>query len=283
MNVPHAPAPRILVLGATGLVGARLVARLVADGFPVRGLVRHPDRARGPSGLELVGGDARDPAVLARALRDCEAVCCCLPWQLEAEVVAALVAACTGTRTHVVYLSGLTITPANAGSPMVDQKLRAEALLAGSGLPCTVFKPSWFLEALPRFVSGGRATVFGPPALPYRLVALDDYAALVSSALLAPPATPRTVVVEGPEAVPLAVALQAYCDRAHPGLQARVLPLWVGRALAWLSRDRGLEDFVALMAYFARVTQVAPGAPVVTATGLSRWLAGLQAPGPRWT
>jgi uncharacterized protein YbjT (DUF2867 family) len=269
-------SPRVLVLGATGLVGARLVARLAADGFAVRGLVRHPDRATQlPPGVELLGGEVRDAGTLARALQGCDAVCCCLPWELEAEVVASLVTACAGRRIHLVYLSGLTITPANAGGAMAETKLRAEALLVASGLDCTIFKPSWFLDALPRFVRGGRATLFGRQALPYRLVALDDFAALVSAALRNGGRGARTVVVEGAEAVPLPAALQAYCDAVHPGLQARALPLWVGRALAWLSRDAELRAFVELMAYFEGVREVSPERPTVTGTGLSGWLASL--------
>jgi uncharacterized protein YbjT (DUF2867 family) len=272
MNPTLPASPRILVLGATGLVGARLAARLTSDGFAVRGLVRDPARAKLPSAVELLAGDARDPSTLAKALAGCAAVCCCLPWELEVEVVQALVRTCAGKGTHLVYLSGLTITPANAGSPMVDAKLRAEALLAASGLPCTIFKPSWFLDALPRFVRAGRATLFGRPALPYRLVALDDYTALVSAALRAGPAGVRTVVVEGPEAVTLPDALQAYCDAAHPGLKAQVLPVWLGRAMGWLARDRELAGAVDLMAYFAAVRRVSPEKPVLTSTTLAAWL-----------
>lgn len=38
---------RVLVIGATGYVGARLVPRLLADGHAVRCLVRDPARLAG--------------------------------------------------------------------------------------------------------------------------------------------------------------------------------------------------------------------------------------------
>lgn len=52
-----------LVTGATGLVGRRLVRRLVADGWSVRAVTRSPASARLPAGVEAVGWDGvRVPA-----------------------------------------------------------------------------------------------------------------------------------------------------------------------------------------------------------------------------
>ena len=63
------PAPRVVVVtGATGLVGRRLVATLRADGTSVRALTRSPQRARLP-GVELRAWDGRsaDPTLLRGA------------------------------------------------------------------------------------------------------------------------------------------------------------------------------------------------------------------------
>lgn len=58
----------ILVTGATGNVGRRLVERLAAEGRPVRALTREPRKARFPAGVEVVGGDLTDPASVETAL-----------------------------------------------------------------------------------------------------------------------------------------------------------------------------------------------------------------------
>lgn len=65
-----ATAERILLTGATGYVGGRLLPLLVADGWLVRCLARQAERlvARVPAGVELVSGDVLDPASLARAM-----------------------------------------------------------------------------------------------------------------------------------------------------------------------------------------------------------------------
>lgn len=64
---------RILVTGATGYVGGRLIPRLLDQGHTVRVLVRDRIRALGQSwgdDVDIVEGDLLDPASLAPALRD---------------------------------------------------------------------------------------------------------------------------------------------------------------------------------------------------------------------
>jgi uncharacterized protein YbjT (DUF2867 family) len=63
----------ILVTGATGYVGGRLVPRLLEAGYRVRVLVRDPTRLQGRSWrnrVEIASGDALVPETLATALKD---------------------------------------------------------------------------------------------------------------------------------------------------------------------------------------------------------------------
>ena len=66
---PH-PSTPVLLTGATGYVGGRLLRVLLAAGARVRCLTRHPEhlQARAPSGVEVVRGDVLDPASLPAAL-----------------------------------------------------------------------------------------------------------------------------------------------------------------------------------------------------------------------
>ena len=60
----------VLVVGATGFVGRKLVQELANGGVPVRALVRDPERARRllPAGVRLVPGELLAPATLRPAL-----------------------------------------------------------------------------------------------------------------------------------------------------------------------------------------------------------------------
>ena len=63
-------AGRVLLTGASGYVGGRLLAELERRGVPLRCFVRRPDTLRGraaPS-TEVAAGDALDSASVARAL-----------------------------------------------------------------------------------------------------------------------------------------------------------------------------------------------------------------------
>src|SRR5437764_7172632 len=61
----------VLVTGATGYVGGRLVPRLLSAGYRVRVLVRDPRRLQGRTWLaqvDVAQGDVLDPAALPAAL-----------------------------------------------------------------------------------------------------------------------------------------------------------------------------------------------------------------------
>ncbi|MGH2683593.1 MAG: NAD-dependent epimerase/dehydratase family protein [Actinomycetota bacterium] len=66
---------RAFVTGATGFIGGHFVRRLRARGDDVVALVRSPDRAETlrDAGVELVEGDASDPAAVRRAADGCDA------------------------------------------------------------------------------------------------------------------------------------------------------------------------------------------------------------------
>ena len=66
---------RVLVTGATGYIGGRLVPRLREHDYHVRCFARAPERLRGrfDEGVEIVEGDIADQASLARALAGCDA------------------------------------------------------------------------------------------------------------------------------------------------------------------------------------------------------------------
>jgi len=62
---------KVLVTGATGYIGGRLIRELLAHDYKVRVLVRDPKRITDypwQKNVEVVVGDATDPAALAQAL-----------------------------------------------------------------------------------------------------------------------------------------------------------------------------------------------------------------------
>jgi uncharacterized protein YbjT (DUF2867 family) len=64
---------RVLVTGATGFIGSRLIPALIAQGLTVRALTRNPDRYSAPPGTEVARGDVLDRDSLSAALHEVDA------------------------------------------------------------------------------------------------------------------------------------------------------------------------------------------------------------------
>src|SRR6266851_3065089 len=71
------PSRRILLTGASGYVGGRLLRRLEASNRPLRCLTRRPDvlRTRVGRHTEVVEGDVLDPASLRPAFEGVHTAC----------------------------------------------------------------------------------------------------------------------------------------------------------------------------------------------------------------
>ena len=107
---------KILVLGATGLLGKPVVRQLVADGFQVRVLARDVEKARPmfAETVEVVPGDVIDLASLENAMTGCDAVHISVGGevdQLSAENVVALAPRLGIER--ITYISGATVAEQN--------------------------------------------------------------------------------------------------------------------------------------------------------------------------
>lgn len=170
MNAVHAAhsdlaRPKILVLGATGGTGRLIVKEALARGFEVRELVRSPAKASGLEGAEVFIGDARDEAVLRKALQGMDAVVSSLgtPVSPFREVIvlssatSALVSAMKATGvSRLVCITGIGAgDSAGHGGFVFDRlilpvllrkvyadKNRQEAIVRGSGLDWVLVRPS---------------------------------------------------------------------------------------------------------------------------------------------
>jgi UDP-glucose 4-epimerase len=75
----YGSAMRVLITGATGKVGSRLVKRLALRGYDIRALVRDPGRAAGlrAQRVEIMRGDLLDHSSLESAVKGVDAVVHC--------------------------------------------------------------------------------------------------------------------------------------------------------------------------------------------------------------
>ena len=271
---------KILVIGATGLIGQPVAEKLQESGFDVRIISRDGMKARNlfSDAFELVVGDPTQATQLKAALDGCYGVHINLqgePEQIVAEQVARLGAAAGIER--ITYISGATVRQENRWFPFINYKFLAEQAIQNSGIAYTIFRPTWFMESLPQFVQNGRATIFGKQPIPYHWLAADDYAAMGTAVYTQNSAVNQTLTLHGPEGITMMDALSRYCAAVHPDVTPSAMPFWAAKMLAALMRSGQMKTAVNLMAYFEKVGELGDpaeanrllGAP---ATTLDKWL-----------
>jgi len=126
---------KVLVTGATGVVGRQVVAQLLDAGAEVRAVTRDPARAGLPGGVEVVAGDLTDPAGLAPAFEGVEGMYLFPVEEKAGEVVALAVAA--GVR-RIVDLSAASVTVGLHANPV-------EVAVEASGVQWTHVRPGAFM------------------------------------------------------------------------------------------------------------------------------------------
>lgn len=254
---------RVLLLGATGMLGKPVADHLNENGFKVRILARDAAKARDlfSDSFEVYEGDVKEMGSLEIALDGCYGAHISVGGEadlISAENVAGL-AARLGL-SHLTYVSGSTVCEENGWFPMTAQKLLAETAVRDSGVPYTIFCPTWPMEQLPRFVSGGRATLIGDRPMPWRWFASNDMGRMVANAYHDEAAQGKRLFIHGPEKIPMKEALELYCQTFHPEIESvTVLPIEMARSMAESTGNHMLGFFAELMAYFQQSGE--PGDP----------------------
>lgn len=154
MNLPEVPAAteplRLLVTGATGYIGGRLVPRLIQAGHHVRCVARNPGRLAGRSwpGVEIVPGNFEEPTVFWNALSGIDVAYYLVHAMTEGRhyrdrdrVMArnfAEAALSAGVK-RIIYLGGLG-EPVPEQSPHLFSRQEVGRILASTGVPVLEFR-----------------------------------------------------------------------------------------------------------------------------------------------
>src|SRR5678815_1041694 len=232
----------ILVTGATGYVGGRLVPRLLEAGYRVRCLIRDPSRTQGRAWVkrvELVQGDMLDPQSLAVVMRDVDTVYYLIHSLgsgsdfTERDTTAAR--NCAAAARHagvkrIIYLGGL-------GDPRADlsQHLRSRQetglALREAGVPVTEFRAAVIVGSgslsfeMIRYLAERLPVMICPRWVYTRVqpIAIRNVLDYLAGALTQPASAGRIIEIGGADVITYGEMLTIYAEVR--GLRRWLLPV----------------------------------------------------------
>ena len=237
----------ILLTGATGYVGGRLLRRLEREDVTVRCLTRRPEtlQQQAEASTQIASGDLLDLESLTRAMTDIQIACYLVhsmnaPGAFEeldrrAATNFAAAARAAGVR-HIVYLSGL-----GSGrdlSPHLASRHEVGHILRGSGVAVTELRASIVIGEGSASFETIRTLVERLPAIPApnwvdtaaQPIAIDDVIDYLVAALRVKPAGSAVYEIGGDDRVTYAEVMREYARQRKLRRPMFLLPVSTGRA-----------------------------------------------------
>lgn len=240
---------RILVVGATGMLGEPVARRLAADGHLVRAMGRTLDRVQtqfvNEKNIEAVQGSVEDIESLKRVLKGSTGVHINLSGGTMERVGAqnicrVLADGAAPSVKRVTIISGVSTCEENASLyPGTKAKLDAENAIKACGVEYTIFRCTMFMETLPKW-----KYLVGEQPTQWHWIAAQDYARMVSKSFTTPAAVNTILFIYGPgPPMTLAEALDKVYLPIITGHESNVpkFPVWWMKIRSWLQGDDHLR------------------------------------------
>jgi uncharacterized protein YbjT (DUF2867 family) len=264
----------ILVVGATGTMGADVCTSLIAQRKQVRALVRTTSDPIKVSRLEKLGvttitGDLRDRRSLDRACAGITAVIATassMPFAYDPETntpfitdrdgMCSLITAARNAQVgQFVYTSytGSILTD----SPLEQAKRTVERCLQVSGLSYTILRPNFFMEvwlspAVGFDYANARARIFGNGKSPISWISVYDVARYATASLTHPVAHNAVMELNGPEALTALEVVAIFERRMGRPFSLEYVPERTLATQQLAATDSMQQSFAALMRAAAR-------------------------------
>lgn len=254
---------KILVVGGTGMLGLPVVEALLQASFEVTVMSTDVDNAqiKLPDSVPIIKGDVRDIDSLRKGFDGFEAVYLNLNSKLIPELYESIeiggtanaaMAARENDVKRIAIISGASSKGVEKGIIYLDARVKAERNLIESGVPYTIFRPSWFFESLPHFIQDGRAIILGKQPLKLGWLAATDYAAQVVKAFQTDEAANKCFYNLGPSKLTMMEALEKYCEELQPDLKPQSFSFMQAKMFSKMPGMEKLKIVIPFFEYFEK-------------------------------
>src|SRR6478735_5837400 len=226
-------APLVLVTGVTGYIGGRLVPELLAAGYRVRAMARHPERLRDRewrAQVEVVQADASDPAQVREALEGVDVAYYLIHalgtgrrFESRDRHTARTfaVAARQAAVGRIVYLGGL-FPEGEELSPHLDSRTEVGEILLASGTPTAALRAAVILGSgsasfeMLRYLTERLPAMVTPRWVDNRIqpIAIRDVLRYLVGAAAVPDDVNRAFDIGGPDVLTYAEMMRRYASVA---------------------------------------------------------------------
>ncbi len=278
---------RILILGATGMIGKKLANSFISNNFEVNILTRNIVKARKKIGdnYNFFEGDVLQPDSLTDCFNEINGIYLHLNDFNEDTLHKTFT---EGTKNiielakhhkinRIIFQSSSIVSPENKGFPSVEALLEAEELIKSSNLDYTILKPGYFMEALKFFLRGNQVSVIGEGKNPYYWVSGNEFTERAIEIFNHNTYFEKTIYIFGPEALILEEALKKYCSIQKPNAKFDKLSHDMMRAISRFSNNKEMSymaDFIKFMDYSTdnySITKKNPNYIILNST-IEKWI-----------
>lgn len=238
----------------------RPVARRLKEQFKIRLLVRDLEKSRNllGKGFEYFQGDLFDQKALDQAMSQCEGVHINLAGEIEETGTEMIVRmAIRKNIQRITFISGTSVCKETTWFPLVKRKYSAEQAIISSGIPYTIFCPTWFMESLPKFIKGDKVFVFGRQPNLYHFIAAEDYAKMVLAAYQKKEAENKRFIIHGIKGYLFKQAMEMYIQKNHSSIKSvTVIPFWKAKIISMLTGNKKMKEIAEFMRFFEKVGEL---------------------------
>jgi uncharacterized protein YbjT (DUF2867 family) len=266
---------KVMVVGATGVLGMELCSLLLEQKTKVKALVRtssSPEKVKilREMGAELVTGDIKDLPSLQTAFSGTTSIISTatatssrqegdsiesVDQQGQLNVIEAALHA--GIKKFVF----ISVYKVNYESPLETAKRTVEIVLKETGMRYTILQPTVFMEIwLSPFLGmnypHGEATIYGDGKNKLSWISLKDVAKIAVASLDSPIAENATITLGGPEPLSPLEVVAIFEKHAGKPFKVQHVPVDVLKSQYATAQDSMSKSFASLMLAYAEGNEI---------------------------